>query len=45
MDHWIELKQNDGTFQDVYDFWVLGKGSEQQQPRWSILRNVLNWSN
>ena len=43
LDHWIELKQNDGTFEDAYDYWILGKGAEQKEPRWSIIRNVLHW--
>ena len=42
-DHWIELRKNDGTIQVGYDYWILGKGTEQKQPRWSIIRNVLHW--
>ncbi len=43
LDHWIELKQNDGTIQDAYDYWILGQGAEKKEPRWSIIRNVLHW--
>ena len=43
LDHWIELRKNDGTLQIGYDYWILGKGTEQKQPRWSIVRNVLHW--
>ncbi|MDJ0681915.1 MAG: ABC transporter substrate-binding protein [Xenococcaceae cyanobacterium MO_167.B52] len=43
VDHWIELKKHDGTIQDAYEYWILGQGSEQKQPRWSIIRNVLRW--
>ena len=43
VDHWIEVKKHDGTIQDAYDHWILGKGGEQKQPRWSIIRNVLQW--
>ncbi|MDJ0692352.1 MAG: cation:dicarboxylase symporter family transporter [Xenococcaceae cyanobacterium MO_188.B32] len=43
VDHWIEVKKHDGTIQDAYDYWILGKGGEQKQPRWSIIRNVLHW--
>ena len=43
LDHWIELKQNDGTLQDAYDYWILGQGAEKKEPRWSIIRNVLHW--
>ncbi len=40
---WIELKKNDRTIDDLYDYWILGKNAEPQQPRWSILRNILHW--
>ncbi|MGK7948958.1 MAG: cation:dicarboxylase symporter family transporter [Xenococcaceae cyanobacterium] len=43
VDHWIEVKKHDGTIQDAYDYWILGKGGEQKQPRWSVIRNVLHW--
>lgn len=43
LDHWIELKKNDGTLQDSYDYWILGQGAEKKAPRWSIIRNVLHW--
>ena len=40
---WIELKKKDGTIKKVYDHWILGKGAEKKEPRWSIIRNVLHW--
>ncbi len=40
---WITLKTLDGTIASLYDYWILGKGSETKQPRWSVIRNVLNW--
>ena len=43
LDHWIELKKKDGTFEDAYDYWILGKGAENKEPRWSVIRNVLHW--
>ncbi|MDJ0900223.1 MAG: cation:dicarboxylase symporter family transporter [Xenococcus sp. MO_188.B8] len=43
LEHWIELSQNDGTIQDVYNYWILGQGTEKKEPRWSIIRNVLHW--
>jgi len=39
---WVELKKNDGTIDALYDYWVLGKNAVPAEPRWSILRNVLN---
>lgn len=27
----------------LYDHWILGKNSQKQKPRWSIIRDVLQW--
>ncbi|MEA2079101.1 MAG: cation:dicarboxylase symporter family transporter [Pseudomonadota bacterium] len=43
IDHWVMLKQKDGTIQNAYDYWILGKGTEKRGPRWSVIRNVLGW--
>ena len=40
---WITLKQSDGTVQELYDYWILGRATERRAPRWSVLRNVLGW--
>ena len=40
---WIDLKRKDGTMDQVYDYWVLGKDRNTRHPRWSIVRNVLHW--
>ncbi len=43
IDHWVLLKQHDGTTERAYEHWILGKGGEKQTPRWSVIRNVLGW--
>ena len=43
IDHWVMLKQHDGAIDKAYQYWILGRGSEQKPPRWSIIRNVLGW--
>ncbi|MEO5567874.1 MAG: hypothetical protein ABIR92_05250, partial [Gemmatimonadaceae bacterium] len=43
LDTWIELKKKDGTLQQLYDYWVLGRNAVAPQPRWSVIRNVLHW--
>ena len=43
IDHWVLLKQHDGTTEAAYDHWILGKGSEKRGQRWSVIRNVLGW--
>ncbi len=43
MDHWVMLLQHEGIVQRAHDHWILGKGSQQETPRWSVIRNVLGW--
>jgi Na+/H+-dicarboxylate symporter/ABC-type amino acid transport substrate-binding protein len=40
---WIGLKKNEGFVDNLYAHWILGRAAERKQPRWSIMRNVLNW--
>ncbi|MGH7873203.1 MAG: cation:dicarboxylate symporter family transporter [Candidatus Binatia bacterium] len=40
---WIELKRRDGTIVALYDHWILGKHAVKQEPRWSVIRNLLHW--
>ena len=40
---WMDLKKKEGDFQHYYDYWILGKSTVNQQPRWSVIRNVLGW--
>ena len=43
VDEWVRLQHARGSTARAYDYWVLGKGTEQRTPRWSILRDVLGW--
>jgi ABC-type amino acid transport substrate-binding protein len=43
VDHWIELKESDGTIDQLYDHWILGRDAEKRGPRWSVIRDVLGW--
>jgi Na+/H+-dicarboxylate symporter len=40
---WLGLKKRDGTIKNINDHWILGKGAEKKEPRWSVIRNVLHW--
>jgi len=42
---WIELKRKDQTISGLYDHWILGRNAVEQEPRWSVLRNVLHYGN
>jgi Na+/H+-dicarboxylate symporter len=41
--NWIDLKRKNGTIDELYSYWMLGGASRPQQPRWSIIRDVLQW--
>lgn len=43
LNYWLELKENDGLKDRIYNKWILGRETEIGQPRWSILRNVLHF--
>jgi hypothetical protein len=43
VDTWIELKRQDGTFDGLYQYWILGRNATPSTPRWSIIRDVLHW--
>ena len=43
VDTWLELKEKDGTFAALYQYWILGRTTETGARRWSVLRNVLHW--
>ncbi|ABV88529.1 extracellular solute-binding protein family 3 [Shewanella pealeana ATCC 700345] len=43
INNWQRLRKVDGTKEAIYDYWMLGKGAEKVQPRWSIIRDVLHW--
>jgi len=43
INRWIDLKRRDQAIEWAYNYWILGKGATEIQPRWSIIRNVLHW--
>ena len=41
---WLRAEKSKGTIDELYNYWMLGAGiQEQRPPRWSVVRNVLNW--
>ncbi|MGE0622093.1 MAG: cation:dicarboxylase symporter family transporter [Pseudomonadales bacterium] len=40
---WLTLRKKDGTVDALFDHWIRGRGVEEVEPRWSVLRNVLGW--
>ena len=43
VDTWVDLKRRDGTIDELYHYWILGRDSRPAGPRWSIIRDVLHW--
>ena len=43
LQNWLTLKRADGTYDQLYEYWILGVEPESHRPRWCILRDVLGW--
>ena len=43
VNHWIELRELDGTLRRLSWYWIEGNRPGKMAPRWSIMRNVLHW--
>jgi Na+/H+-dicarboxylate symporter/ABC-type amino acid transport substrate-binding protein len=41
---WIDLKRKDGTIDALYRYWILGQEATARRRRWSILHDVLHWT-
>jgi Na+/H+-dicarboxylate symporter/ABC-type amino acid transport substrate-binding protein len=40
---WLDLKRKDGTIDQLFSRWILGKDATVRAQRWSILHDVLHW--
>jgi len=38
---WIDFRIQDGTFQHIYDQWILGKEFKKEEKKWSIYDNYI----
>jgi Na+/H+-dicarboxylate symporter/ABC-type amino acid transport substrate-binding protein len=45
LDQWLALKTSEGFTDKQYELWIKGKTeiATLEEPRWSIIRNVLHW--
>jgi Na+/H+-dicarboxylate symporter/ABC-type amino acid transport substrate-binding protein len=43
LQNWLTLKRADGTYQQLYEYWILGREVQTRTPRWSVLRDLLGW--
>jgi hypothetical protein len=42
-DAFIEMTGRDGTIDRLYAHWIHGEGTQSNEPRWSVIRDVLHW--
>lgn len=45
LNYWIKMERDYGELDRKYSYWILGKNTVENEPRWSIVRNVLHWVN
>ncbi len=43
LSNWLALTEAGPLDERLYDHWISGKTISQQEPRWSIIRDVLHW--
>ena len=43
LDRFLDFEEMDGALRQLRKYWVEGGGTEDQQPRWCVLRDVLHW--
>ncbi len=41
VNRWIEFRQQDGTFDRIYNQWILGNPHQAEQEPWSIYKNIV----
>ncbi len=44
VNEWVVYAENAEIIRRSYDYWVLGQGAAKVERRWSIIRNVLGWT-
>ena len=37
------MKKTSGVQKKQYDHWIAGRTAVAEQPRWSVIRDVLHW--
>ncbi len=40
---WLEFERVDGSLARLRQYWLEGEGTQVQEPRWCVLRDVLHW--
>jgi Na+/H+-dicarboxylate symporter len=43
VDTWLALQRESGVIEELHGYWILGEGAKSDEPRWSVIRDVLHW--
>ena len=43
IDEWVRMNKIDGGIDRLFNHWIQGQGAVPDEPRWSVIRNVLGW--
>jgi ABC-type amino acid transport substrate-binding protein len=43
LNYWLAMRKRDGTTQEYYEHWILGKSIDPAARRWCVIRDVLHW--
>jgi ABC-type amino acid transport substrate-binding protein len=45
VDTWLTMAKLSAKADREYNYWILGKDPKLKKPRWSVINNVLHWTN
>ncbi|MCD0462924.1 cation:dicarboxylate symporter family transporter [Roseiconus lacunae] len=45
LDRWIDFERLDGSLDQLEIYWIQGGGTKTKPPRWSVIDDVLGWTN
>ena len=43
VDRFLQIKRADGTVDELYQHWILGKDESSADKRWSVVKDVFGW--
>lgn len=43
MNAWLRIETQTGGFEQLYEYWIEGRTDQVRPPRWSVIRDVLQW--
>lgn len=44
LNSWIDIQKSTGRIAQLYNYWIQGEGAKTNEPRWSILENIIKGS-